>query len=405
MFTFLHTSDWHLGHTLHDVDRGPEHAAFFGWLLGQLDDAVDALVIAGDIFDSANPSIQAQRAWYRFLGAVRDRAPRCLVLAVGGNHDSAGRLDAPAELLAGSRLHIVGGVRRDGELRGHDELLVPVSGRDGAPVAVLAAVPFLRPGEIPAAEGLGPDDDPWAAAVAAFQRSLYEAACQRYPGLPVVMTGHLHLREGRASEDSERRLVVGAQGALPHDIYPEGVDYVALGHLHLAQSIGNDRVQYSGSPIPLSLTERTYRHQILRVQLHHGIRVVKSIEIPRSVGFFRIPEDGQLSPEGALLAARAFVPPPNCGVPFVEVAVRLSGPRPALRRELDQALEGKGVRLARVSVVSEEEAGIFEGRPGLEATSPEEVFRELHRRRYKAEPDDDLLGTFRELLASIGEAP
>jgi exonuclease SbcD len=96
----LHTSDWHLGHTLRDWDRADEHAAFLAWLLDTLEaEQVDALLIAGDIFDTANPSAAAQEAWYEFLVAARRRCSGLDIVVIGGNHDSAARLDAPNPLL------------------------------------------------------------------------------------------------------------------------------------------------------------------------------------------------------------------------------------------------------------------------------------------------------------------
>ncbi|NPC81309.1 exonuclease subunit SbcD, partial [Pyxidicoccus fallax] len=97
----LHTSDWHLGHTLYDVSREAEHAAFLDWLLETLEaESVDALLVAGDIFDTANPSAEAQAAWYHFVARARRRLPRLDVVVIGGNHDSAARLDAPDPLFA-----------------------------------------------------------------------------------------------------------------------------------------------------------------------------------------------------------------------------------------------------------------------------------------------------------------
>ena len=95
LMRLLHTSDWHLGHTLRDYERGPEHAAFVSWLLDVIDEErIDVLLVAGDVFETANPSAAAQEAWYAFLAAARRRAPDLDLIVIGGNHDSAARLDA-----------------------------------------------------------------------------------------------------------------------------------------------------------------------------------------------------------------------------------------------------------------------------------------------------------------------
>ena len=97
----LHTSDWHLGQTLHDFDRAHEHGCFLDWLLGTLvSEAADALLIAGDVFDGANPSSAAQALFYGFLGRVRQQLPRLSIVVIAGNHDSPGRMEAPSPVLA-----------------------------------------------------------------------------------------------------------------------------------------------------------------------------------------------------------------------------------------------------------------------------------------------------------------
>ena len=111
----LHTADWHLGHSLHRFRRHAEHARFLDWLLDQLEEhAVDALLVAGDVFDTANPPSQALRAWYGFLARARARMPALDIVVIGGNHDSAARLDAPRPLLEGTSFQL-NGLRSDPE--------------------------------------------------------------------------------------------------------------------------------------------------------------------------------------------------------------------------------------------------------------------------------------------------
>ena len=165
----LHTSDWHLGHQLHGLPRTAEHAAFLTWLLAELEQrAADALVIAGDVFETANPPATAQRAWFSFLGQARRRLPQLDIVVIGGNHDSAARLDAPHPILNELGITIVGGLPRNatGALD-LDRLVVPLHQANGAIGAWLAAVPFLRPADLPrplgdAADRPGPEDSHWA---------------------------------------------------------------------------------------------------------------------------------------------------------------------------------------------------------------------------------------------------
>ena len=108
----LHTSDWHLGQTLHDFDRGDEHQRFLNWLLDALEaEQIDALLIAGDIFDNPNPSADAQKQFYHFLTEAKRRMPHLDIVIIAGNHDSAGRLEAPASLLQVLGVTVVGCAR------------------------------------------------------------------------------------------------------------------------------------------------------------------------------------------------------------------------------------------------------------------------------------------------------
>ncbi|MEZ4468455.1 MAG: exonuclease subunit SbcD [bacterium] len=152
----IHTSDWHLGHTLREQSRSDEHEAFLAWLLDQLE-GVDALLIAGDVFDSANPTSSAQRRFFRFIAEARRRRPALDVVVIGGNHDSAARLDAPRPLFDHAGVRMVGGLpRRPDRSLDLDRLGVPLHGPDGRVAAWVAAIPFLRPSDLPRVEAGDP---------------------------------------------------------------------------------------------------------------------------------------------------------------------------------------------------------------------------------------------------------
>src|SRR5450830_1653635 len=109
----LHTSDWHLGQSLHNFDRHYEHQCFLDWLIDTIvAEEADALLIAGDIFDNANPSSNAQRQLYRFLQQAKTRAPGLQIVVIAGNHDSPGRLEAPGPLLEAHGTVVIGNVVR-----------------------------------------------------------------------------------------------------------------------------------------------------------------------------------------------------------------------------------------------------------------------------------------------------
>ena len=407
MLRLVHTADWHMGHTLHGYDRAFEHRCFLAWLADLLEtERADALVIAGDVFDSANPPASAQRAFYAFLVEARRRRPDLDTVVIAGNHDSPGRLEAPAPLLEALGVRVVGALPKTGNGLDLDQLLIPLHAR-GEVAAWCAAVPYLRPADLGAA---GDDDDPLVAGVARVYAEAVEAASARAGGLPVLATGHCYMTGGRISELSERRILGGNQHALPASVFPDAVAYAALGHLHLAQAVGGrETVRYSGSPIPLALDEARYRHQVVVVELDDtGVRLAPQAA-PRTVEILRVPERGALPPDDLVeaVASLDLADLPSEQWPFLDLAVRLDGPRPDLRRRLDEALDGRPARLARLMAErSGDGAALADALPeaALETLDPDEVFRRRWAQAHDGEPPQDLADAFRELVQTVEEA-
>ncbi|GAO05421.1 exonuclease SbcCD subunit D C-terminal domain-containing protein [Anaeromyxobacter sp. PSR-1] len=405
----LHTADWHLGHALHGVDRGPEHERFVAWLLDTAQaEAVDAVVVAGDVFDAANPPAGAQALWYRFLAEAWRRLPRLQLVVVGGNHDSASRLDAVDPLLREmGRLHVVGGVPRGGagapEL---ERLLVPLEDASGRRAAWVAAVPYLRAADL----GAGAADADAAEATRRFYAAALEGArARRAPGEALLATGHLYAVGGKTSDLSERRLAVGNQAAVPADAFPADLAYVALGHLHLAQAVGGrETVRYSGSVLPLSFGERGYRHGVVVADLEgEAVRAQRVLRVPRFVELVSVPDAEAPAPLPEVLAALEALPArgdgPDALRPLLEVKVRLERPEPALRALLDQALAGKEARLVRIATtLAGTGRALGDGeRRALGELVPEEVFRRKYDADYGGPPPDALLEAFRALLQEV----
>lgn len=403
----LHTSDWHLGHQLHGLPRVREHAAFLDWLLDTLEArASDALVIAGDVFETANPPAVAQQMWFDFLGRARRRLPALDILVIGGNHDSAARLDAPHPVLRALGIAVVGGVPRgeDGALDAR-RLVVPLHDAEGAVAAWAAAVPFLRPADLPRVDAA---QDPLVDGVRAlYAEALALARSQRRPGQALVALGHCYMVGTTLSELSERRVLGGNQHALPVDLFPEDVAYAALGHLHKAQRVGGrEGVRYSGSPIPLSMSEAGYRHQVLDVRLEgEALADVEAVPVPRSVGLLRLPAGGA-APLAEVLAAIADLPKREAeadpdALPYLEVSVQLSGAQAGLRREVEAALADRAARLVllRVSYTGDGKALADHHRGAtLHELQPVDVFERRWRQRFEEPPPPEVLASFSELV-------
>jgi len=415
----LHTSDWHLGQTLHNYERTYEHGCFLDWLADTLvDERIDVLLIAGDIYDNANPSSMAQRQLYRFLQQARARVPHLQVVVIAGNHDSPGRLEAPTPLLEAHGTIVVGNVlrSRDGEID-LERLLVPLHDRAGQVAAWCLAVPFLRPGDVPRLRALEGDEhtegaskDPYLHGTTLLYRQAHALARERATeGQAIVAMGHCHMVDGKSSQDSERRIVIGGSEALPTSMFDPSIAYAALGHLHLAQKVGGrEHVRYSGSPLPLSFSEVGYQHQVLRIDLEDGkAGAVTPIFVPRAVELLRVPA-APAPLEDALTALEALeldteLPPQAW--PYLEVRVLLDGPEPGLRARVEAALAGKPVRLAKIEPTRK----LVPVADGSEALSldqlaqlqPDDIFRRLWQQKYGDEAPPEQIESFAELFHAV----
>ena len=406
----LHTSDWHLGKEFHGFSRDREHDHFLRWLEDILvAEEIDVLIVAGDIFDSQNPPVSAQRQLYLFNQRARQKLPNLETIIIGGHHDPIGRLEAPRPLLDAFGVHVVGALPHDADRKiAFDNLIIPLHDRDGKIAALCAAVPFLRLPDLPPK----PDDATNAGSISSGVRQIYaevlaQAALDLPKEVPLITTGHCHLTGCAVSELSERRLMTGGEEALPIDIFPENLAYVALGHLHKAQKVGGrETVRYSGSPLPLSVSEREYVHQVLVIELEGGQTSVRSVNVPRLVDVLRIPRSGAATREQVLAAIRAIDAPstPERDLhPYLHVVVSMDGPEPNLRRDVEAALVGKGVRLASIEVVTNapDKSESIPIAVDLDTLKPEDVFSRCWHRTYGTEPTQPHLEAFRELVMMV----
>ena len=404
----LHTSDWHLGHALHDLPRDREHAAFVAWLLDTIEaEAIDSVLISGDVFDAGNPPARALAQWYGFLAEVHRRRPHATVVAIAGNHDSPSRLLAPAPLLAGVRAHVIGGVDRDAA-GGVDarRLIVPLADAGGAVRAVVAAVPYLRPGDVDA------DADRTDAVRAVFAAALAAARAARGADAALGVMGHVHLA-GAAASESERRIVIAGDEVIASAGFGDDVAYAALGHLHRAQRVGGaDHVRYAGSPIPLAMAEADYHHQVVVVELA-GARVsaIRTLAVPRTVELVRVPARGA-APLPEVLAELAALPPLDPEIdpelrPYLEVRVRLDAPAPRLKADVEAAVADRHPRLVKISVEAggARRAGAAAPTEVLAQLDPREVVARLWRREHGGELAPEVARAFDEVHREVLEAP
>jgi len=403
----LHTSDWHLGQSLHNFERHYEHQRFLDWLLDAIvAEQADVLLIAGDVYDNANPSAASQKQLYTFLRRARERAPHLNLVVIAGNHDSPGRLDAPGPLLEAHGTRVIGAVQRlaDGSID-VESLVLPLTGRDGAVQAWCLAVPFLRPGDVPRAAS--PDGaDPYLAGIALLYQQAFElAASKRQDGQAIIAMGHCHMVDGQMSSDSERRIVIGGTEMLPAGMFDPAIAYAALGHLHLAQNVGKqEHIRYCGSPLPLSFAEVNYAHQILRIDLDGAaVREIVPVPVPRAVELLRIPS--RPAPLAQVLEELDALSPPDAPPeqqPYLEVRVLLEQPEPGLRARIEAALDGKAVRLAKIETSTAARASSIDQEvmtlDQLEKLKPDDIFKQLYQQRFGNDAPADQLSAFAELM-------
>ena len=280
----LHTSDWHIGRTLYGRKRYEEFGAFLTWLADTIQqNEIDALLVAGDIFDTSAPSNRAQELYYRFLCRVAASCCRHVVV-VAGNHDSPSFLNAPKELLKALDVHVVGSSTESPE----DEVLVLRNDQD-TPELIVCAVPYLRDRDIRVAEAGESVEDKerklidgirthYATVAALAEQKREELGAN----IPIVGTGHLFTAGGQTVDgDGVRELYVGSLAHVTAGIFPACFNYLALGHLHIPQEVnGSKTIRYSGSPLPMGFGEAKQQKSVCQVEFHSTAASVQLIDVP-----------------------------------------------------------------------------------------------------------------------------
>ena len=407
MIRILHTADWHLGQTFFGYDRTQEHEHFLDWLAGVLTkNKIDVLIVAGDVFDVSNPSAASQRMFYRFIHRVTTENPRLQLVVVAGNHDSAARLESPLPLLQEMRTEIKGIVHKQNGKIDYEHLLVELKNAAGEVEALCLAVPFLRQGDYPVVE---PEGNPYAEGVKElYSRLLKYALKKRTDGQALVAVGHL-LATGSeiAEKDHSERIIIGGLESVSPESFPEQIVYTALGHIHKAQRVsGRENIRYAGSPLPMSFAEKHYHHGVVKVTLDEGWAVeIEKLEYTPLVRLLSIPATEAAAPDEVLDELRGLELPEDEPMPYLEVKVKLSEPEPMLRQQVEEILEGKPVRLARiVSFYRQAAEGSVEEEvltAGLQEMNPLQIVKATFENSYQTEMPEELVNLFQEACRTI----
>lgn len=286
----LHTSDWHLGRMLYGKKRYPEFEAFLNWLIEIIKvQEIDILLIAGDIFDTTTPSNYAQELYFQFLSDVAKNTHCQHVVVIGGNHDSPSLLEASKSVLKALNIYVVGAASENPQ----DEVIV-LKNDSNIPQAIICAVPYLRDRDIRKVEASETLDDKNKKLISGIKQHYHEV-CQyakekqvelckthKLEYLPMIGMGHLFAAGGKTEvDDGVRELYVGSLAHVDASIFPDYLDYVALGHLHVPQMVSKkEHIRYSGSPIAMGFGEAKQQKQVLMIDFKDGNSTIATIAVP-----------------------------------------------------------------------------------------------------------------------------
>ncbi|HTJ93282.1 MAG TPA: exonuclease subunit SbcD [Pararobbsia sp.] len=370
----LHTSDWHFGQYFMGKSRQSEHEALIAWLVEQtraLD--IDAVILAGDVFDTGAPPSYARELYNRLIVAMRDAGVSLIVLA--GNHDSVATMQESRALLACLNTVVIPCV--DTDLAQQVQVLVD---RNGAPGAIVCAVPFIRPRDVvQSAAGQSVQDKQQSLqdAIRAHYAAVHALAVQKREmlglPLPIVATGHL-TTVGASASESVREIYVGSLEAFPTAAFPPA-DYIALGHIHRPQRVGGlDHIRYCGSPIPLGFDEARQQKEMLVVEFAHGaLACVTPVPVPCFQPLVSI--RGDLKALAAGMPGVAAQAQPGQTV-WLEVVVAEDDYLSDLQTRIEALTDGLPVEVLRIRRERGTASAVLRGdaKQTLDELSPDDVF-------------------------------
>ncbi|NOJ05578.1 exonuclease subunit SbcD [Vibrio splendidus] len=278
----LHTSDWHLGQNFYNKSRKNEHERFLQWLLEQVTEHdIDAIIVAGDIFDTSTPPSYAREMYNKFV--VDSNKIGCQLVLLGGNHDSVSVLKETQQLLKYMGADVIPNTNED-----HATQVVELKGKNGDVEALVCAIPFIRPRDVLTSQAgvTGVERQKQLGdAIKQHYQSVYDAAVEKRATfensehMPIIATGHLTAM-GVQQSDSVRDIYVGNLDGFAADGFPDA-DYIALGHIHRPQVVAKrEYIRYCGSPIPLSFDELKSQKQVCVVEFVEGVRTISQLPVP-----------------------------------------------------------------------------------------------------------------------------
>jgi exonuclease SbcD len=401
----LHTSDWHIGRTLYGRKRYEEFEIFLDWLAELLEaQRVEVLLVAGDVFDNSTPSNRAQQLYYQFLGRIAHSSTCRHVVVIAGNHDSPSFLNAPRDLLRFLHVHVVGMATEPAA----DEVLL-LKNDAGEEKLIVCAVPYLRDRDIrtaEAGESLQDKERKLLEGIGSHYSYVCQLAEQKRAALgrpiPIVAMGHLFTAGGHIVEgDGVRELYVGSLAHVATNLFPESIDYLALGHLHVPQQVGNKgTMRYSGSPLAMGFGEAQQQKSVCLVDFAEAVPKVNLIEVPTFQKLERIGGDWSAI-STRLLELKSF----GTQV-WLEIDYQGDPVQGNLRERLDEAIAGSAIEILRIknNRVLEKVLSRAYPKETLDDLELDEVFtRCLDLHEVPLEKRSGLLSAHQETISSLYE--
>ncbi len=395
----LHTSDWHLGHTLYDKKRNEEHQQFLSWLLKTIEEqAIEALLVCGDIFDTTTPSITSQSLYYTFLAEAAKTKCRHIIIT-GGNHDAPSFLNAPQHLLNHLGIYVIGSA-----LANLENEVLKLKNEKGQTELLVCAVPFLRDRDVRSVieyESSKEKDENLIAGIKEHYAQVEQKALEISDEIPLVTTGHLFTVGGFGDkEEGMRDLYVGTTVYVPPLALGQKSDYIALGHLHTKQQI-NDYIFYSGSPLPMSFTDQNKDKFVLIVDVQKNEKPkVKPIVVPRFQKLIKLTGDDETIVKNLkeLLKEENSI--------WVEIYYEGSLGSKSFKEQVDSLIENSKVELLKFSTPLAKEYTLTgdEKLETLKELDPEEVFkRRLENEQLDETTKEELTLLYKTVLRAIEE--
>jgi exonuclease SbcD len=380
----LHTGDWHVGKSLRGRSRAEEFADALREVVGiARQEGVDAVLVAGDLYDHRSPAPEADAAVFEAL--VRLHEAEIPVVAIPGNHDSAVRLEALAKLLRPIGVAVVPRVAPPA-----DGGMVELRSRDGSEAALVACVPFVPPRRFGNAAALFRATEEWFQSYADGMGRLLTAVTEPFREDRVnVLLAHL-FTDGAIPGGGEHQITIGIEYAVSPSRLPATASYVALGHVHRPQAVRGapSPTRYAGSLLQLDFGETEQTKSVTVVEASAG-RPAKVREVALSAGRRLVDVEGTL--DEVLVRGRALQDA------YLRVFVSTDGPVPGIAGQVRDALPNA----VDVSLRYERDEERDDG-PMISSLLPREQFVAYFRREHGVEEvPGGLLGAFDEVLEDL----